>query len=263
LASLSLHLQYQRNLPEISENLYHWIPTRLVIMLYAFPGLFILYFILVTVFHLVSEDSLTDLTQRLLASIRSFVYHGVLGIICFIHAQSSIWIKAEGIQLQSDISKGEFPGDGWQRIKKDETAILKRKWERIKKYDIAIRKHNKYSGNVVSIALLFYFAAAASSCISLGMYNGWHQILLFFLIGCAGLVILMTTYFSALITSQSKYIPKPLSFIVPGSHFRLQYSKLESEIGGFAVSMTIIKRSLVGLGMFVFMLIPFADWLSK
>jgi len=179
------------------------------------------------------------------------VYHGSLGCICFIHAQRSLWITAAGIQLQDEISGQQFPDDGW---------------EKLKVYQTTIQKYNNYSGSVVSIALLFYFAAIASSCLTLalGMYEGWDRILLVILIVCASTVIYTVIFFSSVVSAQSKRIVRPLYFSLPDTfHSRLDHCELESEIGGFAVSTTRCLRGLLGLGGFVFALIPVASWINR
>jgi len=127
-----------------------------------------------------------------------------------------------------------------------------------------IQKYNNYSGNVVSIALLFYFAATASSCLTLGMYDGWDRILLVILIVCASTVIYMVIFFSSVVSAQGRHIVRPLYFILPDTlHSRLDHCEFESEIGGFAVSTTRFLRSLLGLGGFVFTLIPLASWINR
>jgi len=215
-------------------------------MLYALVGNFILYFILVSIFH-IKVSFQADLAQGILASVRSLVYHGSLGSICFIHAQRSIWITAAGIQLQNEIS-GQFPPDGWKRLKGYETMM---------------QNYNNYSGNVVSIALLFYFAAAASSCLSLGMDDGGDRILLVILIICPATIICLTTLFSAGVSKQGKQTIRPLYFSLPKMRFQLDLLELESEIGGFVVSTTQFLRFLIGLGTFVFTFIPVASWVNR
>jgi len=203
----------------------------------------------VTIFHIQCEASLkTNLLQGILASVRSLVYHGCLGRICFIHARSALAIKAAGIQLQNEISE-LFPANGW---------------EKLKRYQTMIQKYNNYSGNVVSIALLFYFAATASSCLTLGMYDGWDRLLLVILIVCPATIIFMVIFFSSVVSTQGKQIVSPLYFILDDTlHSRLDHCELGSEIGGFAVSTTRFLRWLLGLGGFVFTLIPIASWINR
>jgi len=177
LGVVVLHQGYQKHLPP----LYHQVPTYLVYMLHGLIGLFVLYLILVTIFHLLFEIALQEnLEQAVLATIRSVVYHGISGSICFIHAQQSIWIKTEGIQLHQEISSRQFPPNGWKKLSRFQTMI---------------QNYNTYSGNAVSIPLLFYFAAAASSCLTLPSYDGWARFLLVALIGCASSVVYLMVFF--------------------------------------------------------------------
>jgi len=245
-----LHFGYHKELDFTQRALYHRIPSHLIYMLYGVVCLFVLYFILVTIFHLYYESALkNNLTQALMASVRSLVYHGSLGSICFIHAQESVWIVALGLQLQHD-TYPNFPKDGWNKLLDYQTNKIK--------------KYNKLSGNVVSIALLFYFAAAASSCLSLCMYDGGARYLLIVLIICAGTVIYMVTFFSAAVSAEGKRLTRPLYYKLKDTlHSRLDHCEFQSEIGGFGVSTTGFLRSLLGLGAFVFALVPLASWLQE
>jgi len=211
-------------------------------MLYGLGGSFILFFIVACLFHFLCSLK-TNLTQAILASVRSLAYNIDLGCICVIHAQRSLLIKAAGIQLQNEIS--QFP-------------IV---WDSLKKYQIIIQNYNNYSGNVVSIALLFYFAAAASSCLSFGLYDGMARIFLVMLIGCPAIIICMTVFFSTVVSKQGKQIIQALRWNSPDS--RLDHCELKSEIGGFAVTPSRFLRILIGLGAFVFTLIPLASWINR
>jgi len=249
LGVVVLHQGYQKHLPPIRRALYHQVPTYLVYMLHGLIGLFVLYLILVTIFHLLFEIALQEnLEQAVLATIRSVVYHGISGSICFIHAQQSIWIKTEGIQLHQEISSRQFPPNGWKKLSRFQTMI---------------QNYNTYSGNAVSIPLLFYFAAAASSCLTLASYDGWARFLLVALIGCASSVVYLMVFFSTAVSAQGPQIIDPLYWTLPDTwHSRLDHCELGSEIGGFAVSTTGCLRGLLGLGGFVFAFIPLASYFS-
>jgi len=241
--TIALNWGYQKKFFEIQTDL-GLIPAHLVYTLYVYVGSFILFFIVACLFHFLCSLE-TNLIQAILASVRSLVYNINLGSICFIHAQRSLLIKAAGIQLQNEISE-QVPIDVWDKLKK---------------YQSIIQNYNNYSGNVVSIALLFYFAAAASSCLSLGLYDdGMARIFLVVLIGCPAIIICMTIFFSTVVSKQGKQIIQLLRWNLRDP--RLDHCEFESEIGGFAVSTRRFLRILIGLGAFVFTLIPLASWIN-
>jgi len=201
----------------------------------------------VTIYHFLCAKALTSsYIQGTLATVRSLTYVVVFGSICFIHAQMSLWIKAAGLELQHEIA-------GEQIV-----------WEHLDEYQAMIQKYNKSSGRVVSIAVIFYFAAAASSCLTLPSFDGLKLNILLTLIACPIVIICLTMFFSSVVSAQGNQIIKPLYFRFGDTPPpRLDHYELASEIAGFVVTTKRLLRILIALVAFVFTVVPIANLATK